>query len=91
MVTMHPKLGFESDPREKEINVLTKLDRDYHQRARHASVKAGLSLTAWMREVLETAVDAEWPFDYRSDPEGIDILGTLPPTEESFDRPHDEE
>jgi hypothetical protein len=68
---MDPMFGRDSDTGEKDIHVLTKFDRDYHQRARHGSVEAGLSLAAWMRGVLEAAINAEWPYYTRSDPNGM--------------------
>jgi hypothetical protein len=40
------------------------LDKKTEQKARAAAKRTGKSLSAWLRTVIETAPEAEWPHDF---------------------------
>jgi hypothetical protein len=40
------------------------LDEKTEQKARSAAKRSGKSLSAWLRRVIETAPEAEWPHDF---------------------------
>jgi hypothetical protein len=40
------------------------LDKETEKKARSAARKSGKSLSAWLRKVIETAPEGEWPADF---------------------------
>jgi hypothetical protein len=40
------------------------LDKKTEKKARSAAKRAGKSLSAWLRRVIEVAPEAEWPHDF---------------------------
>ena len=40
------------------------LDKKTEQKARSAAKRSGKSLSAWLRTIIQTAPEAEWPRDF---------------------------